>query len=65
MIIIAILSLILVFSVSNCSEMITSPPITNWGTWGPFHHCANGTVARGFQLKTESEQFYVKLAPEY
>jgi hypothetical protein len=34
-------------------EIITSPPETNWGTWGPFVKCPNGTFAQGFALKTE------------
>ncbi|CAL8129058.1 unnamed protein product [Orchesella dallaii] len=31
---------------------ITSPPVTNWGVWGPFQKCGFGYV-QGFQLKTE------------
>jgi len=34
-------------------EIITSPPVTNWGTWGPLESCPEGTLAQGFQLLTE------------
>jgi len=35
------------------ADIITSPPITDWGEWGFMQLCPNGTVVQGFQLKTE------------
>ncbi|ODM92215.1 Vitelline membrane outer layer protein 1 [Orchesella cincta] len=32
---------------------ITSPQVTNWGTWGRFQRCPFGRYAQAFQLKTE------------
>jgi len=38
---------------SATAQHIVSPPVTDWGDWGYFDNCPNGTAARGFQLKTE------------
>lgn len=35
---------------------ITSPPVTDWGTWGQFQKCPLGTRAQGFQLLTQRFQ---------
>ncbi|ODM92210.1 Vitelline membrane outer layer protein 1 [Orchesella cincta] len=35
---------------------ITSPPVTNWGTWGAFERCPEGKAAQGFQLRTQPFQ---------
>jgi len=37
----------------SSQEIITSPPATNWGTWGAFERCPNNTFVKAFQLKTE------------
>lgn len=36
------------------SVVISSPQITNWGTWGPWQYCPPGTFAESFQLNTEA-----------
>ena len=42
----------LVIGITN-SELITSPPLTNWGTWGVLDRCPEGTYAQGFQITSE------------
>lgn len=39
--------------VAHSGEIIESERITNWGEWGSFHRCPNGTFAQGFRLRTE------------
>ncbi|CAL8129053.1 unnamed protein product [Orchesella dallaii] len=38
---------------ANADFNITSPQITNWGSWGRFQRCPFGRYAQAFQLKTE------------
>jgi hypothetical protein len=38
------------------SLILTSPQVTNWGTWHEWEFCPNGTFVVGMQLKTESYQ---------
>jgi len=44
------------FSGVFSGEIITSPPVTNWGAWNPFQHCPEGTLAKGFQLLVQPSQ---------
>lgn len=41
---------------NSTSLNITSPPITDWGVWGRFERCPNGTYVQGFQLRTQKFQ---------
>ncbi|CAL8129050.1 unnamed protein product [Orchesella dallaii] len=51
------------FSATTLANVnITSPPVTNWGIWGPFQRCPFGSYAQGFQLTTES--FYGPFADD-
>src|SRR5579863_7129524 len=35
-------------------ELITSPPITDWGKWGNLERCPPSTFAQGFQVISET-----------
>jgi len=52
----ASLGLFLALCVSGTlgAKILESPPVTNFGDWGPWEHCLAGEYAVGFQLKTES-----------
>jgi len=55
-----LLLLLQIFGVHQSSAAInlTSPIVTNWGTWGPFEICPEGTKVMGVQLKTEVWNFW-------
>lgn len=36
--------------------ILTSPQVTNWGSWQTWEYCPNGSYVVGMQLKTESYQ---------
>lgn len=41
---------------SSASYDIANQNLTNWGDWGTYEVCSNGTFAQGFQLKVEESQ---------